>query len=427
MGKRGLPLTSEEIKELKEYLQLLDELSAKEPARLSGAEWDELTPKIRKTGKVPEEYAGKIGVRVIVDDITEEKHFDYYDIAWEEWHEKIFNLNCNYNSIVKKALTWFLFRSELEERSTISEKGGGSIAGILNALINAIENNDSEEVRALIPAIKSHRLERLDFPLDKVNSNVWKLLEETTNGQLKYNIGVEKKGSKEHLNIVYSIDFNNENVSLSKKLDPYDKRVYYGLAGFYNKGTDVITLQQIYNAMGYKGRAGAADLKRINDSITKMHTAQIVVDNKQEAQAYKYPHFRYDGSLLPMERMQEIEVNGQIARGAVHLFREPPLVSFARERNQITTISVKLLTTPLSKTNANLALEDYFIEQISHMKHGAISKKMLFDTIYKKAGITTKMQKQRAPEKITTLLGYYKECGFIKDFRMSKDGITIES
>ena len=84
------------------------------------------------------------------------------------------------------------------------------------------------------------------------------------------------------------------------------------------------------------------------------------MDLKQKK--YKYNHFRYDAALLPLERMQAI-VNGQTVDSAFHLFREPPLITFAKERKQVTTIERKVLQTPISKTNQNLLIEDYLLER----------------------------------------------------------------
>ena len=134
----------------------------------------------------------------------------------------------------------------------------------------------------------------------------------------------------------------------------------------------------------------------------------------------------YDASLLPFERISAY-INGQLTESAIHLFREPPLVSFARERNQITTISRQLLESPINKTDANLLLEDYLIERIGRMKNTKSNAplKMLFKTIYEKCAITTAKQKQRAPEKIRRYLDHYKKCGWIKGYKEDTDGIKI--
>lgn len=292
-----------------------------------------------------------------------------------------------------------------------------------------LERDNSPEV-----SITTRPITALDFPLDKINSSVWKAFEEKhiINGQLRMNIGVESeadsKAGKE-VNIAYSIDFEEleklGNLSISRHLEPYDKRVYIAVGAIYDSGQQSMTYQQIYNAMGYEGRAGARALKKIDEAVTKMGNAKIFIDNLQESQEYKSrTYFKYDGMLLPMERISAV-VNGQLAESVVHIFRTLPMLEFARERGQFTTIEKKLLDSPLSKTNANIQLEDYLIDRISHMKNGKAKTRMLFATICERAGITTKKQKQRAWDKITKLLNYYVKCGFIAGYDRDEKGVTI--
>lgn len=278
---------------------------------------------------------------------------------------------------------------------------------------------------ATIPTIPAHRLTKIDFPIDKVNNRVWQLLEDTK-GQLSLNINVAKRGSEKPVDILYSLDFSSlENVSITRKLEPYDKRVYLAIAAIFNDGYDVMSVQQIYNAMGYTGRMSATDIKKINAAITKMNGAHIYIDNIAEHSVYNYDHFKYDGVLLPMERIQAI-INGQPVEAAIHIFREPPMVSFARDRKQITKLDIKLLDTPLSKTNANIQLEDFLLEEINRIKKGKRNPKMLYTSIYEAAGITQKKQKQRAPEKIKQLLTHYIACGHIKGYEEVADGVIIQ-
>ena len=227
---------------------------------------------------------------------------------------------------------------------------------------------------------------------------------------------------------VFSIDFEAlEDVTITKKLDPTDKRVYIAVNALYNAGNNVITLPEIYTAMGYKGTPGREDRQKINNALTKMNSARIFIDNKSEAAVLKgYERLQYDGSLLPFERITAI-VNGQPAKAAIRVFREPPLISFAKaHNNQITTIDVKLLQSPISKTNANLALEDYLIERIGHSKNKQSRKmRMLYATIFEEVHINTAKQRQRAPAKIKKYLDYYKGEEFIKDYTEQPDGLTI--
>lgn len=274
----------------------------------------------------------------------------------------------------------------------------------------------------------------LEYPLDKVNARVWNLFEKDTGGQIAIDYAFDMLPKKPELKAyaMYSINFDEldklgDSLKITRRLTPFDKRVYTAVATLYNAGNDIITLSQIYYAMGQTGKkAGDNDRDRINDALTKMRGALIHFDNGQEAEAIpNYKHYKYDGSLLPMERLTAT-VNGKVTDGAIKLFREPPLMTFAKRRNQVTTLPIKLLQSPISKTESNLAIDDYLLERISREKRKDVKEcRLLYEKIYQRANITTRMQRKRAPEKIRKYLTYYKQQGFIKDFTDQPDGITI--
>lgn len=277
-----------------------------------------------------------------------------------------------------------------------------------------------------LPIATMTRAKKIEYPIDNVNAKIWKLLEKDTAGQLA--IKAEKTGSKKEINIFYAINFesleNDKNVTITKRLMPYDKRVYISASSLFNAGNEIITLSQIYYGMGYTGNPGKSDLKRINDAITKMMGARIYVNNSQEAETYSYSRFVYDGQLLPAERISAV-VNGQPTEAAIHLFREPPVITFAKQRKQITTIEVKLLQSPISKTDSNLLIEDYLIERIAKAKAGTQPRRILYKTLCEKAKISTAKQKQRLPDKVKRYLDHYKYCGMISRYTMEADGITV--
>lgn len=268
---------------------------------------------------------------------------------------------------------------------------------------------------------------QIDYPLDKINSYVWNLLENDTAGQIEFSMA--KTGSKQDVPVYYAIDFDDlsKDITITKRLLPFDKRVYIAVAALFNAGNNVITLTQIYKHMGYTGKPGRSDLEKINKSILKMTSARIYINNEAEANTYKnYNKIIYRGSLLPLETGEIYNVQGALTNAAIHIFREPPLISFARQRKQITTVDIKLLQSPVNKTDANLQIDDYLIERISKAKHGKAKKcRILFKTLYTRAGVGAKKQQQRAPKKICGYLDYYKQCGFIEHYSQQPDGVTI--
>lgn len=276
---------------------------------------------------------------------------------------------------------------------------------------------------SVLSSVSGRKAKRMDFPIDKVNSNVWKFLEVDQHGQIC--IAVEKRASKKPLNIYYSINFDALDVSVSKKLTPFDKRVYIAVSALYRAGNKLISFSQIHLAMGYTTRPAKTDIDRIRKSIYKMRRAIVYLNNDEEAAVYKYDKVVIDGPLLP-SFMKSGFINGKQVDEALGLICEPPLINFARGRKQITTIERKLLETPVSKTDQNLMIEDYLLERIAHAKTGRQPTKILFSTLYEEAKLSTGKQQQRAGEKIEKILNHYVKCGHISDFEMNEDGIRIK-
>lgn len=297
------------------------------------------------------------------------------------------------------------------------------------AFENAIKARDAKanaDLQEQLTRVTAKKVKSVEYPLDKVNSKIWNLLEEDTGGQLAFAFKMEKARSNKEISLYYSINFDDigNDIQISKRLTPFDKRVYIAISALFNAGNKVITLNQIHKAMGYTDNPSENQRQKINDSITKMMAARITVDNTPEATVYKYKKFVYDGSLLPLERGTAI-VNGKLADVALNIFREPPVTSFAKMRNQITTLDIKLLQSPINKTDLNIAIDDYLTTRIARMKNGKSSHRILFKTLYENVHIETTKQKQRAPQTIARYLDYYKECGFIKRYTQQQDGVTI--
>lgn len=298
-----------------------------------------------------------------------------------------------------------------------------------------IKEDSPEPARTLelLPRIMTMPPDSIEYPLDKINSNIWDDLMEAAkddpNGQLRF--ALEKAGSKKEATAIYSINFDEleklDGLKVTKSLTTFDKRVYIAVNAIYAQSGHIMSAGQVFAAMGNTGKPSTKQIKKINDSLTKMGAARIYLNNEQEISVNKgYKHFKYDASLLPFERISAY-INNALVESAIHLFREPPLITFAKERNQITTITKMLLESPVNKTEANLRIDDYLIERIARMKSGKgkTSRKMLYSKIYDKCQIKTKMQRNRAPETIRRYLEHYKKCEWIHDYKEDPDGVTI--
>ena len=289
-----------------------------------------------------------------------------------------------------------------------------------------------QELKKDLPRVMAKGVDTLHYPLDKPNQNIWGLLETADKtGQIRFDIVTTREGDKKNEAVVYyGINFDaldELDCKITKQLTPFDKRVYIAAAALWKGGNQVITATQIYKMMGNRGQPKSDIVKKINDSITKMGAAWVYIDNEKESSVYKnYRHFRYDSPLFPFERISAFQ-NNMFTDSAIRMFREPPLITFAKERNQVTAIEQRLLESPINKTDANLMLEDYLIERISPLKRekSKAPNKILYATLYKKCGITTSKQRSRTLEKIKRYLDHYKGCGYITGYTMEKDGFVV--
>lgn len=284
----------------------------------------------------------------------------------------------------------------------------------------------------LPPHYTIRHADHLPYPLDRPNRIIWLMkmtLEEQQEGKWERAIKTNTQHPEATVDCGIYSDFDKlDGLTITKQLTPYDKLVYVAAATLFNAGNDVFSVTQIHKAMGNEGQPAPNQIQQINDSLTKMGAARIYLDNKNELKVNKgYKRFKYDGDLLPFERISAY-INGKLTDAAIHLFREPPLITFARERKQITSLPRTLLQVPISKTIANLTIEDYLLTRIGRMNHpkSKISRKMLFSTIYEECGITDKKQKQRVPRKIKECLERYRKTGFISGYIMEKDSVTIQ-
>lgn len=355
------------------------------------------------------------------------------------------------DGIFDRMLAFYLKKHELTDAQAF-----------LNDFIDT-ENPVNEAEKQEIIQVITQRLDSIEFPIDKINRKIWNLPAEYS-GKGVIGIRVEKSGSETPIRVSYSIDFPKieemitaSGGTITRALSFYDKRVCAAAAGLFNNGQNYFSFTALFHAMGYEGRPGKKHLEKLEASIKKLEGAIIMLNNSAEVEAgYKYPTFKYYGSLLPMEFVKA-EIDGVMVDSAIHLFREPPLVSFARQRNQFTTVKLDLLQSPVNKTETSIAIEDYLIARIAHEKHERFEKRktilklqrlktrtvedekrlakmlkadkaplrILAETICNEAGITEKKQRQRAFDTASRFLDHYKSKGNISDFSRDGKGFSI--
>lgn len=267
--------------------------------------------------------------------------------------------------------------------------------------------------------IKSKTIQKPLYPVDVVNENVW-----------RHSFNKNKIAVK-NASITYTINFEElkkQGVTITTELTAYDKRAYIAAANLFKAGNEYFSIAQLHKAMGNNTAPSTNQIKKLNESLTKMGMARIFIDNKEESKKFKnVKHYRYDGVLLPFERVQGgAYINNTFTETVIHLFRDPPLFSFAAQRKQVLSTPKELLAIPLSQTEGNLRIIDYLLVKINAIKKKSITNKITWETFFKRCDADTRLKKFQAKEKVKTCLEHFKQQLYIKEYQIDEESIKIK-
>lgn len=285
--------------------------------------------------------------------------------------------------------------------------------------------------RQHIPNVTSLAIRSIGYPTDKVNCHLWGNLRIGKQTILKAESDRDRARGK-RADIIAMLNFEElDGVKISRPLTIYDKRVFIAVANLVNEGQYIITPTQIYRAMGSPTttKLNQTDKEKILESLSVLVRARVFIDNTTEAKLYGYDQIKGDFPLLAASIVTAY-VDGQLTEGALEIAEFPKLFQFSIDRGQITTVPIKLLESPISKTKANMTLEDYLIRRISQMNNPnkKVPNKILLSTLYEQCGITDRKQRSRlVNDKLPKLLEHYVKTGYIKSYTLDDKSITIIS
>lgn len=309
-----------------------------------------------------------------------------------------------------KTLGDLILESEFDDRGLPTRNS--ALAGLF---VRALKGKD-------LPSICTNPVNGVPYPLDKVSAVTYGRSVEDYEKTLEINVA--KSGSDKAINVTYAVNFEALDASVSRSLSHFDKQVCIAAAAHYAADNNVVSLSQIYTAMGNNGRPSPGQIAKIGASIDKLAKTEITIDNTEEAIAYKGRKKVVDKEMIIACKRRDAYINGHLTKGAIFMYDLPAPIRFARDRGQIITLDLKVLQSPMNKTEENLILQDYLIRRISRKGD---PRRILISTLLSKIGAQGSRQKKwRAQEKVKALLEYYKEIGFIADFKLEPDAICIE-
>jgi hypothetical protein len=253
-------------------------------------------------------------------------------------------------------------------------------------------------------------------------------------------LAMERRGSKKHIDTIISINYDKlaETVHLNGKelvLTPYDQIVHDAVVSHAAIGEQYVTIGSIYRTM-----TGAPDkinitqsqADAIKNSLLKARHSWVTIDATKEAQAYGFDKYKYEGALIPHETITAV-INGNETE-CIHLLRTPPLYDYANRKNQIARMETRLLNTPVNKNEDALLIQAYLYRRILAMIGSPkLSRNIVYDSLYKEIILTTNSKaalwnkKSKIRDTTKTILGFWKEKGFIARYEEQKRGTVFYS
>ena len=221
----------------------------------------------------------------------------------------------------------------------------------------------------------------------------------------------------------------------SKIANRRTRAVHDAMTSLILAGNKYITLQQIAGHMnGYSKtrKSTEAFLKEIeHEADWLIHTwATINATNEAKARGYNFKEVKFNSPLIPAKSVEVINNAGQRVK-AYKIWEIPVLYAYAKQKDNAITVPIDYVALPdnVNTTFDNIILRNYLIEQIEAMSLERIGNVILYETLYKVAGIqeTSRTEKKRFRETVKILLDNWVERGYIQSYFEEPRNVYDES
>lgn len=276
------------------------------------------------------------------------------------------------------------------------------------AILEAARQAKAEAENKTLPTLDGEKLKGINYPISKVNKEVWDKARDEVSGQYKLSVDTTPNADP----VQVSVNMDALPPEVLRNLSHYDRRVWTAAVSLWVQGCRVVSAANIFYAMGNNSKPNPDQIEKIDRSMYKMGATYIQIDNMNEAASTNYDlFFRDKFYLLKVEGTSAINpANGKVISSAYILPEdEPKLLTFARMRGQVTTISRAVYAAPISQSENGLKLHDFLIDRIITMKREPqYSHKIKLAAVCEYMGTTTK-HKDRLKDQIANLLTYFAD------------------
>ena len=323
----------------------------------------------------------------------------------------------------------------------------GQDAGRLVAIID-VNQGSTEENLSQLPQVISQKADQFKVNMSKVENIAFTpsknevVYEATDINTVKVNVSRGKSPKKRVETLLY-IDFNDAkvnglNISHEDRLTPYDREVHNAVASLVAAGNICINPYMIFQVLSGnssdKTKSGMSPETRekIVKSLNKMRFTNVKINASAEVKAGMILEGTIDSYLIPA-KITEVMLNGQVIKDCICLYDTLPLFNYANMKNQIASVDVKMLDTPLANTPENIVLKCYVLKRILSISNekNNMHDVIRYSTVYEYLGIQApnkdllNHKRKQIRDKIRKLLNYWKGEKLIKDYREEREGRTL--
>lgn len=360
----------------------------------------------------------------------------------QECNSRLANLDsdADVNESLKNMVTttrdYYEFLSKLPEdvRRFLILMGGITTEEIDDLLkIGPDVSDEISQLASVAPAIQAIRPKNYVMPIDPITNKLAQLKEfnEVTVSRRK-NLTIQTAVTidcPEHMKIDGNFHLTN-----------YDKSIINGVVSIMESGNSSFTVPMLYHAMTGKENPTVDDglMEDIKAKLDTMRRLSINIDLTEEIKAHMIQKnvagendlesFTIEGYLLPLNKYTGI-VNGKRSE-MYQIIDTPPLHTYAKMKNQISTVSIDLLKAPLNNNATTIPLKTYLLGRIEAMKNQnnkIMRDKILYESVYRELGDidSDKKRKKRIRDYTETILKHFIKMKYITKYEVVKEGRTI--
>lgn len=243
---------------------------------------------------------------------------------------------------------------------------------------------------------------------------------------------LEKKKGRKKSSYMTKISFTYEGVDIQNRygFTAFDQEVHDSIVSLYLAGNEAFTPAMVYRAMTGKTDSEyvhGGRIKEIEKSIDKIRFSQLKIDAGEEAVAFGYDQATYSGNMINADKV-ELKMGRNRVIG-YRLLAAPLLYRYTKTSGQISTLDIKLLDTPVAKTEEVIVLQGYMLRKIEAMKKNNADRTLLFNDIYDHLKVmeATRQKKEKIRRIVKEILEFWVKKEYIKTFTYNTKGRSIYS